>query len=74
MRKTDNAGAAKHESFTPEEEDLIIKMHAAMGSRLCYIYLELLKIDLTDSDDLFFCLDLDGHLLHNIYQERQKKK
>ena len=56
MRKTDNAGAAKHESFTPEEEDLIIKMHAAMGSRLCYIYiyLELLKIDLTDSDDLFF--------------------
>ncbi|RID51749.1 hypothetical protein BRARA_H02393 [Brassica rapa] len=33
VRKTDNAGAAKHESFTPEEEDLIIKMHAAMGSR-----------------------------------------
>ncbi|KAL0697912.1 hypothetical protein Bca4012_054034 [Brassica carinata] len=32
VRKTDNAGA-KHESFTPEEEDLIIKMHAAMGSR-----------------------------------------
>ncbi|KAJ4879493.1 myb-like HTH transcriptional regulator family protein [Raphanus sativus] len=32
VRKTENAGA-KHESFTPEEEDLIIKMHAAMGSR-----------------------------------------
>ncbi|KAJ0247813.1 F141 [Hirschfeldia incana] len=32
VRKTDSA-VAKHESFTPEEEDLIIKMHAAMGSR-----------------------------------------
>ncbi|CAA7013650.1 unnamed protein product [Microthlaspi erraticum] len=32
VRKTDNSGT-KHESFTPEEEDLIIKMHAAMGSR-----------------------------------------
>ncbi|KAF8112478.1 hypothetical protein N665_0064s0104 [Sinapis alba] len=33
VRKTENASGAKHESFTPEEEDLIIKMHAAMGSR-----------------------------------------
>ncbi|CAH2036907.1 unnamed protein product [Thlaspi arvense] len=32
VRKTDNSGA-KYDSFTPEEEDLIIKMHAAMGSR-----------------------------------------
>ncbi|XP_010459549.1 PREDICTED: transcription factor MYB35-like [Camelina sativa] len=32
VRKTDHSGT-KHESFTSEEEDLIIKMHAAMGSR-----------------------------------------
>lgn len=74
MRKTDHSGT-KHESFTSEEEDLIIKMHAAMGSRLCR-YREILVNsfeDFTDSND-FVCVDLGGNLLHNIYQERQKKK
>ncbi|VVA91827.1 unnamed protein product [Arabis nemorensis] len=32
VRKTDHSGT-NQESFTAEEEDLIIKMHAAMGSR-----------------------------------------
>lgn len=74
MRKTDHSGT-KHESFTSEEEDLIIKMHAAMGSRLCIYCESLIEFikDLADSN-YFVCVDLDGNLLHNIYQERQKKK
>ncbi|KAG2303267.1 hypothetical protein Bca52824_031918 [Brassica carinata] len=34
MRKTDDS-VTKHESFTPEEEDLIIKMHAATMATYC---------------------------------------
>ncbi|XP_010532300.1 PREDICTED: transcription factor MYB35 [Tarenaya hassleriana] len=35
LRWADNCASTslKHESFTPEEEDLIIRMHAAIGSR-----------------------------------------
>lgn len=49
MRKADNSGT-KHESFTAEEEDLIIKMHAAMGSRLCtLLYRKLIEKISVDS-------------------------
>lgn len=49
VRKADNSGT-KHESFTAEEEDLIIKMHAAMGSRLCtLLYRKLIEKISVDS-------------------------